>query len=153
MRPQDRFVCPELLLEGLVPTPGESVSLHDIVDFRERHRDELLAFRAAVDEAVQAILRSDNPVDWIRTERERIERSLREVLRAARARRIRLATGTASVLILGAACHSVAPEAVPWVYSGAGAGASMSILSRALRRDVSFPRLSYLLRAQNQLGG
>jgi len=50
------------LLRAL-PTPAEDVPLNEILEFKERRRNELLAFRAYTDKLVQEIQNSPEPTD------------------------------------------------------------------------------------------
>jgi hypothetical protein len=64
--PSGQFVENEgITLELLraLPTPAEDVPLNEILEFKERRKDELLAFRAYTDKLVQEIQKSPEPTD------------------------------------------------------------------------------------------
>jgi hypothetical protein len=135
---QSRSRCLELLLDGLAPVPGDEVSYPDIIDFRERHRDELGRFRIEVARMLRVIRSSDDPFDEIRSMREEIRQSVTDVKKAAKSRRIRLVAGSCSVLALGSAAGTVIHgETLHWVFDGFGVPAVATVMGRFVRGRAS----------------
>ena len=135
---------------SLMPVPGPSVSLPDVIDFRERHRDELGAFRAEIARMLRVIRSSEDPFDEVRSMREEIEHSIYQIKRAARSRRLRLVAGTCSVLALGLTAGTMVPgDALHWVFDGFGTTAAVTGTARLVRGRPSSDSFSYLLNAHN----
>lgn len=152
-RSHDRYRCLELLLDGLVPVPGPEVSLPDVIDFRERHRDELGALRVEIAEMLRVIRSSEDPFDEVRSQREKIEHSIAQIKRAARSRRFGLVAGTCSVLALGLAAGTMVPgDTLHWVFDGFGTTAAATFAARLVRGRPSNHAFSFLLSAHNAFG-
>ncbi len=73
----------EVELYNALPSPGADVSLEDILSFKERYRDELIAFRAYIDELYLEISKSGDIPRAKTIAIQRIEKSINDVDRAA----------------------------------------------------------------------
>jgi hypothetical protein len=150
-REDERSHCYQVLLDGLLPVPRPTVPLSTIIAFRESYRDELFAFRIAVNEMLRDALESDAPTRRIMDHRAKIELALEQVHRAARSRKIELgaaaitiATGIATTAFAGGL------PAIKWVFDGIGAAVSIAIASRAMRYprwDRKGEEMTYLTRS------
>jgi hypothetical protein len=150
-REDERSHCYQVLLDGLLPVPRPTVPLSTIIAFRESYRDDLFAFRIAVNEMLRDALESDAPTRKIMDHRAKIERALGQVHRAARSRKIQLgaagitiATGIATTAFTGGL------PAIKWVFDGIGAAISIAIASRAMRyprREFDGADMTYLTRS------
>jgi hypothetical protein len=150
---QTRFRCLELLLDGLMPIPEETVSFPDIIDFRENHRDELGRLNAEVGRMLRIIESSEDPFDEIRSMRAEIEQSVTDIKAAANSRRIRLAAGSCSVLALGAlAGATFHADTLHWVFDGFGGAAVATAMDRLVRGRPNNDNFAYLLSARSSFG-
>lgn len=151
---QSRSRCLELLLDGLAPVPGDEVPYTDIIDFRERHRDELGRLRIEVARMLRLIQSSDDLFDEIRSMREEIRQSVTDIKKAAKSRRIRLVAGSCSVLALGGAAGTVIHgETLHWVFDGFGVAAVATLTDRLVRGRTPDNAFAYLLSTQGAFGG
>jgi hypothetical protein len=151
---QPRSRCLELLLDGLAPVPGDDVSYPDIIDFRERHRDELGRLRTEVARMLRVIRSSEDPFDEIRSMREEIRQSVTDIKEAARSHRIRLVAGSCSVLALGGTAGAVLHgETLHWVFDGFGVAAIATLMDRLVRGRAPDDAFAYLLSAESAFGG
>lgn len=123
----------ELILDGFIPAVPRHVSLADVIHFRERHRQELLAFRHHVDSLVQEVRTSEEPIHAIRAAKRDIEAGLTDLTHAAASARMPLVMG--GMGIIGIACiHQLgAAEAVQWFFDGIGTAAGAYLISRQIR--------------------
>ncbi len=127
--------CIEMSLTGLLPTPGEDVSLEDVVDFRRRHDVEVRAFRDALREMVAEVSTSEAPLEVIRTFRDRVEDATAGLSDAARRRRIALRGGAAAVLVASVGSATLLePSTVHWAFDGLGTAAGLALVERQARR-------------------
>jgi hypothetical protein len=149
---QTRFRCLELLLNGLVPTPGDEVPF-DIIDFRERHNDELGALKVEIARMLRVIQSSNDPFDEVQSMRQEIQQSVSDIKAAARSRRIRLVAGSCSVLALSAGAGSALhPETLHWVFDGFGVVAIATLMDRLVRWRPSSNSFAYLQSAEAASG-
>ncbi len=70
-------------LYNALPSPGVDVPLEDILSFKERYRDELIAFRAYIDELYLEISKSGDIPRAKTAVIQRLEKSIDDVDRAA----------------------------------------------------------------------
>jgi hypothetical protein len=149
-----RDKCYELLLDGLIPCPADSMTLDDIIDFRRYCRDELIAFRVAVNEMLEGVMHSEAPLDAIQNSRDSIEHSIRSIQRAARGRKMWLLTTAVSVLLgAPATAYFGGADAIHWVFDGVGVAVGASLATRAVRGPAEIQGMSYLVRAYHLAGG
>jgi len=152
-RSPDRFRCLELLLDGLLPNPGADVSIPDVINFRQHHRDELLAFWVEIERMLRVVRSSEDPLDEVRSMRGEIEHSIAQLRRAARSRRFRLAAGSCAILALGVtAVTAIHGETLHWAFDGFGVAAVATLMDRLVRGRPDPDALAYLLSAQNTFG-
>jgi hypothetical protein len=74
----------EIELYNALPTPGPDVSLENILAFKERYRDELIAFRAYVNELYLEISKSGDIPRAKTVVIQRLEKSINDLDRSAR---------------------------------------------------------------------
>lgn len=150
---QTRFRCLELLLDGLMPVPEDTVPFPDIIDFREHHRDELGRLRVEIARMLRVIQSSDDPFDEVRSMREEMKQSITNVKAAAKSRRIRLIAGSCSVLALGAvAGATLHGQTLHWVFDGFGIATVATAMDRLVRGRPTDGAFAYLLSAQSAFG-
>lgn len=148
-----RFRCLELLLNGLVPAPGDEVPFSDVIDFRERHSDELGALKVEVARMLRVIQFSDDPFDEVQSMRQEIQQSVSDIKAAARSRRMRLAAGSCSVLALSIGARSVLrTDTLHWVFDGFGVVTVATLTDRLVRGRPSTDSFAYLLSAEAAFG-
>lgn len=148
-----RFRCLELLIDGLVPVPGDEVPFSDVIDFRERHSDELGALKVEVARMLRVIQSSDDPFDEVRSMRQEIEQSVSDIKAAASSRRIRLVAGSCSVLALGVGARSALhADTLHWVFDGFGVVTVATLTGRLVRGRPSASSFAYLLSAEAAFG-
>jgi len=148
-----RFRCLELLLNGLVPAPGDEVPFADIIDFRERHSDELGALKVEIARMLRVIQSSNDPFDEVQSMRQEIQQSVSDIKAAARSRRIRLVAGSCSVLALGVGARSVLhSDTLHWVFDGFGVVAVATLMDRLVRGRPSPNSFAYLQSAEAAFG-
>jgi hypothetical protein len=138
----------ELLLEGLLPCPGPMVSLRDVVDFRERHRDELLRFRIEIHRLIRSVESDTDPMEALRSSREQIESAIRDLERAGRARRIVFQAGTISALIAATVLHVSVDREVAIALDGFAVPAVAAIGTATYRSRTRTGAYDYLLSVQ-----
>jgi hypothetical protein len=71
--------CLEFELFNCLPVPEHDVPLNDILEFKEKRRDELLELRVYLDELYQSIITSEDPSKAINTALTKIELSLNDI--------------------------------------------------------------------------
>ncbi|WP_141566342.1 DUF6236 family protein [Pseudonocardia sp. N23] len=145
----ESFNCAELLLDGLIPTPGRLTSIPDVVSFLKDHRNEVLQFRCELDRLVAAAIQSPDPLDAVRSGRQQIESALSDLERAGRGR-LRFLLGSASIMLGTAfAAHNLDADTVKWVFDGFGVSAVGAMIgSRIVRGRPQSSPYTYLLRAR-----
>lgn len=152
--PGTRYSCLELLLRGLAPVPGPDTSFADVVDFRERHADEVGAFRVEVDRLLTRVRTSDDPFDAVRSARREIELAVSNLKRSATSRRMSLLGGALTFSLAGTAVSQLPLESIQWAFDGVAVPASAALLGWSLRRPRPrlLPPYSYLLRLEEEYG-
>ena len=91
----------EFELYNAIPVPNAATPLNDILEFKESHRDELIAFRTYLDELYQKIIASaDIPRAKI-TELQRLETAIKDVNRVLNESKIRVALRSMKSVISG----------------------------------------------------
>lgn len=150
---QARYVCPEVLLDGLVPGPGLNVSIAEIVDFRKRYRDELGEFRVELDRMVAEVIASEDPVDTVRSIEHRVCSTVERLNAASGKRGWRFAGGALSILAVGAsAALGMSPSTREWIFNGFGVAATGALLARLVRSPPEKSSFTYLVRAERTFG-
>ncbi len=148
---KDHYGCVELILDGLLPAPGPEVSIADVVEFRNRHSDELGRFRIAVSRMVEQIALAAEPLDAIRSARDEIGVAVRDLERAGRSRRVRLVAAGLSIIGFSALVQRTVPiETTRWMFDGLGGAASATALHRLTRPPPSDEPYTYLLRVATE---
>jgi hypothetical protein len=92
---RDAPVSAEMLsidLLNALPVPAPSTPVEVILQFREKRKDELLAFRQYFDDLADKVLRSENPVQQAVRASENLELALLDLHRAMDHSRIKRAT-------------------------------------------------------------
>jgi hypothetical protein len=149
-----RYQCIELLLSGIAPVPSENTSFDDVIRFRSRHRDELMAFQSQVDQLLVAVRTSEDPVDAVRAARREMELAVGDLSRAASARRFVVGAGTLTLITTGAWLSQMPQETVSLAVDGFGVAAATAIIGKmvsrpAVRRAGTY---GYLLRVREAFG-
>lgn len=126
--------CIELILEGLIPTPGDTVSFADVIAFRNSHHDEVLEFRHVLSQMVHQARLSSEPVESIRIAREEIQSALATICRCAERRRLRLTLGRLGLLAVGVVgARALGPAVRNWALAETGRAAMGLVAERAVR--------------------
>ena len=66
-------------LYGMLPVPSENTSLNDILEFKQKRRDELIAFRVYLDEVYQKIISSADIPRSTNTEIIKLESAIKDL--------------------------------------------------------------------------
>jgi hypothetical protein len=135
----------ELLLDGFLPIPGSEVSFADVISFRDRYRSELLAFRIEIEDLIAATSESDDGLRAVARHRQSIEKTLGDVERAARGRRMRFVRSGLTAIVTGAVASHLPPDSLHWIFDGAGVAVAVE-LSGYRGRRLPGP-FDYLVRA------
>ena len=155
-RTVDRQRCTEVLLDGVIPTPGPTTSLVDVIEFRTRHRSELQRLRAELSRLVDAIGDSSDPEDLLSRTKQDLVAACLDLQHAAYSRRLRLVGGSVAVLAIGlGAGHGLSTDHLNLLFQGVGAGAGLYALEHLVRRAPRYgdgDPLDYLVRARGLFG-
>ena len=71
-------------LYGVLPAPREDVPLHEVLEFRHRRRDELLAMRHHLERMYRSVEDASDRESAIRTEMEALDVAVAEAIKVAR---------------------------------------------------------------------
>jgi hypothetical protein len=124
----------EVILDGLVPTPGEDVSFDDVVAFREAYADEFIVFRYHIDKLAERVRTSENPLEAFRLGRQAVAASLTPIKSAALSRRMSIRMGKMSAFVfLGFVTHLADPASARWLLGEMGAVATAGVMGYVLR--------------------
>ncbi|UOK72496.1 DUF6236 family protein [Ancylobacter polymorphus] len=132
-------------LYGAIPVPDKDVPLADILEFRLRRSDELLALRTHLESVYQRVISAgDGELAW-NTEVEALQRAIQDHIKTSRETsfRLRLADISASLNLLpiGASAitaYSTGLPMVPSLVAGAMLGISLDV-GAALKRHRASP--------------
>ncbi|MFT6927748.1 MAG: hypothetical protein ACJAZP_003387 [Psychromonas sp.] len=91
----------ELELYNLLPVPAPEVKLNDVLEFKTKRHDELLAFRMYLDDLYQSIINSADIPRAFNTEMTRLEVALRNLNRTMKESKIRVVIGSLRSLMSG----------------------------------------------------
>lgn len=151
----------EFELYNAIPVPNSVTPLNDILEFKESHRDELIAFRTYLDELYQKIISSaDIPRAKI-TELQRLETAIKDVNRVLNESKIRVALRSMKSVIsgvdgvVGVAAGVASAPFIPFSPLIAGvAAAGVSIAGKMLMHSHdSFPtEFTYLKSINTNIG-
>jgi hypothetical protein len=151
----------EFELYNAVPVPSTITPLNDILEFKEAHRDELIAFRAYLDELYQKIISSTDIPRAKNTELQKLESALRDVNRVLNESKIRVALRSMKSVIsgvdgiIGVAAGVASAPFIPFSPLIAGvAAAGVSVAGKMLMHshDTLPNEFTYLKSINNELG-
>jgi len=151
----------EFELYNAIPIPSAVTPLNDILEFKESHRDELIAFRTYLDELYQKILSSADIPRAKNTELQRLESAIRDVNRVLGESKIRVALRSMKSVIsgvdgiIGVAAGVASSSFIPFSPLIAGvAAAGVSVAGKMLMHSHdSLPtEFTYLKSVYNELG-
>lgn len=109
-------------LYGALPVPSADTPFTDILEFKERRKDEMLAFRSYLDDVYQKILISPDSARARNTEIDRLESAVHSISRTLSESKIKKAIGSLrntiqsepiSILGMGATFAFAAPTIIP----------------------------------------
>lgn len=152
-----------LVLDAALPTVREDVPFDNILEFRNRRRQELLRFRAFIDKAEDS-LASEDAADFARQlERfkEQLEREVRDLQQLIDDSRVDWGLGTLETLVgasspgilSAAATFGVTSNAPLALVSGGAISLGKVLLRRRnQRREIEKSPVSYLFAAADELG-
>lgn len=138
----------ELILQGFIPRVPATVPLADVIAFRERYRDELLSLRRHIDEMVERVRVSEDPMGQIRKIRRTIEADLTDIHRAARSRGLQFMAGTLGLMGVVSASKIGPTDGVRWFFDGIGTVAAAYVMSSPIRQSAEQSPYTYLLSAE-----
>lgn len=150
----------EFELYNAIPVPSAVTPLNDILEFKESHRDELIAFRMYLDELYQKIISSADIPRAKNTEMLRLESAMMDVNRVLNESKIRVALRSMKSVIsgvdgiIGVAAGVAATSFIPISPMIAGAtAAGISIAGKMLMHSHdSLPgELTYLKSIHNNI--
>jgi hypothetical protein len=137
----------EVELYNSLPSPGENVSLEDILQFKERYADELLAFRSRLDELYLEITNSGDIPRAKIAAIEKLEQSIKNIDRAAEQSwasklisGIKIEFNLPTVLERGAAVAGLAALAGLPLSLGAALGAAGAVINIGLSQGPKVGR-------------
>lgn len=134
-------------LQNVIPVPDKDVHIEDVLDFKERRRDELEALREHIESLYQSVSKAEDYALAVNSAVDSIRRASDNYLRTMRERRIpfRFATDLASLNFAGgalAAAGSIAAHA-PLATILANSAAAMITVSAGVkwvrRKDTPSP--------------
>lgn len=143
-------------LYGALPVPSASTPFYDILQFKEHRSDELLAFRAHLDDVYQKILNSPDSARARNTEIERLESAIHSISRTLDESRIKKAIGSLrstiqsepiSILGMGATFAFAAPAIIPmspFIAGPAAVGITIAFKSMITPSRGTNSELTYL---------
>jgi len=148
--------CLQLILNDLIPVPRATVGFEDILRFRETHRAKLLDLRRTLDTIHAAVASENAPAPDFVLMREELESAIAAVRYEMRKARIPVVMLSVSVLLAAGAAtlgasHDWIHANVPWLFSGIGSTAALSIVSKNVRSSRMHGAFSYLEMASRQL--
>jgi hypothetical protein len=130
----------EIELYDSLPTPGEDISLDDVLEFKQRYSDELLAFRSYMDELYGEIVKSGDIPRAKVVVLARLEKAIADLNKAAEETFVRRVISGMGVhfTLPGAVRDSLAGSAVATIFGlplelGAAVGAAASTINFNLR--------------------
>ncbi|ELU8126848.1 hypothetical protein SDD14_003589 [Vibrio cholerae] len=151
----------ELELYNLLPIPHHRTNLSDVLEFKHKRHDELIAFRIYLDDLYQSIINSADIPRAFNTEMNRLEMSLRDLDRTMKESKIRVVvdslrsimSGMDGVLGLGVGAAGVATllGVSPLIagMSGAGIGVAAKLIPQS---KSSIPKeLTYIKSIRQKL--
>lgn len=138
-------------LYGAIPVPDKDVPLADILEFRGRRSDELLALRTHLEAVYQRVISAgDGELAW-NTEVEGLQRAIQDHIKTSKETgfRLRLADLSASLNLLpigaGAiAAYSTGLPMVPSLVAGAALGISLDVGVALKRHRASSTPFQYV---------
>jgi hypothetical protein len=144
-----------LILRDFLPVPDESTSFEQVIDFRESHRKELLAFRRALDTLYSRILDEGSLETVLPAMREEMELALNDIRQGLVRSKIRWLFGSVSVLLLSRLSMYQADTGLektqfPWVFDGLGTNVVAFLIGASVAssgRRSATGDFGYLLRA------
>tara|TARA_R110002167_G_scaffold57840_8_gene163894 strand:- start:127860 stop:128765 length:906 start_codon:yes stop_codon:yes gene_type:complete len=143
----------ELELYNLLPVPSVGTDLNDVLEFKSKRHDELLAFRIYLDDLYQSIINSADIPRAYNTEMNRLELALRNLNRTMNESKIRvvidslrsLMSGMDGIIGLGAGLAGIATllGVSPLIagMSGAGIGVASKLIpqsSNAIPTELTY---------------
>lgn len=152
IRPDQSESCIHVLLEDFLPVPRETVSLDDILSFREKHQGDLLAFRRALD-SLYANLKNEVPNDRIiAAAKDEISARVSEISQLLRGSKIAIALISLSVLVptLVVPLVPALTSRIQWMFSGIAVHAIMKFLWHKVRPGNLDHPYSYVYLARRE---
>lgn len=147
-------------LANAIPVPDKDVPLAEVLEFKQKRRDELLVMRHEIEELYQRIGKAEDPALALNTGLEELSRTVNDAIKVTREQRLpfRMSTELASVNIAGAIA-AAAPQifaAAPLVtvLSNAAAGAvSLGVGFEWVRRKQKGSPFQYVALYHQELFG
>jgi len=150
---------------GVLPTPGSEVPIQKIIDFKRKHRDQMLQFRSEVDTLVLDLSKTNDIARTAVAWREKMERELSTLTRLMGESRWQVIWGSMKAMLdikqlgvisaLAALELIAAPVSIPLALAGMAVGASIQIAGQVVehgrrkRRALDGSAFSYLLSARS----
>lgn len=135
-----------------IPVPDRAAPLNDILNFKQRRKDELLALRFHLEDIYQKVVKAgDGPLS-LATETGRLEKALSDHLKASKESRLgfRLCDLSASLNVPGALAGTLLFESFPENLI-AGAALSISVGVALKRKKPSATPFRYVSRYHDEL--
>lgn len=152
----DRKTAIDFELYGALPVPAASTPFYDILEFKEHRSDELIAFRAHLDDVYQRILNSPDSARARNTEIDRLESAIHNISRTLDESKIKKTIGSLrstmqsepiSIFGIGAA-FAFAPSSIipisPFIAGPVAVGISIVFKSMITPSSDKGSELTYL---------
>jgi len=155
-RPDKAQECIQILLKDLLPVPAATVSLEQILDFKNRHDNDLCAFRAALD-SLSEKANAETPISRVlASAKDQIAVALEELRKSLRSR-FPIVAVSLSILCPALVAHELAPHLPSlsseiYLAASATAGASIQYLVDRVRPTRFDRAFSYVELARLELG-
>lgn len=138
-------------LYNALPVPNKDVPLSDILNFREKRRDELLALRTHLEELYQRVINAgDGPLAW-GSQLEMLQRAIRDHIKASRESKmaLRIATMEAELNLVPIATTAIAAHTqglpmVPSLITGVAAGIALNVGAALKKREAVATPFKYI---------
>lgn len=145
-------------LHGAIPVPDKDVPLQDILEFRIRRSDELLALRTHLETIYQRVISAgDGELVW-NTEIEALQRAIQDHIKTSRESgfRLRLADLSASLNLISIGstaitAYSMGLPIVPALITGSAAALSINVGPALKRHKPSPTPFQYITSYQNEV--
>jgi len=147
-------LCQQVVLQDVLPVPGDDFSMQDVVDFRRTYDDELAEFRLAIANLVSgAAGQTDDSDEIVRSTLDNVDVGLRRLQRASEGKGRRLMTGAGAILLTGAAVRiGTDANTLQSLAAGATFSTGIGVAKRIIRGKPERDPLAYAFQSRLTFG-